>query len=206
MTEGKISEWLKGVGDKVDVGDMVLVVDSDKADMDVEDKGLDASLGEIGEQAPATRRAPGNQRPRLTASGISWRDLEGLTFDEVEKIERRLASISSPRGEAPPLWMASPRATETINVQGLRAGVRAVLGLVALAPVGMMANGTRHGLPFSNALLVPKLGEALISEEQLRKSKVEMRFYTHCDMIFHAHDAPSPRTRAHTRAATAAAK
>ena len=36
MTEGKISEWLKEVGDKVDVGDMVLVVESDKADMDVE--------------------------------------------------------------------------------------------------------------------------------------------------------------------------
>ena len=36
MTEGKISEWLMGVGDKVEVGDMVLVVESDKADMDVE--------------------------------------------------------------------------------------------------------------------------------------------------------------------------
>merc|ERR1719352_1207508 len=36
MTEGKISSWLMGVGDKVDAGDMVLVVESDKADMDVE--------------------------------------------------------------------------------------------------------------------------------------------------------------------------
>ena len=36
MTEGKISEWLIGIGDKVEVGDMVLVVESDKADMDVE--------------------------------------------------------------------------------------------------------------------------------------------------------------------------
>ena len=36
MTEGKISQWLKGVGDKVEAGDMVLVVESDKADMDVE--------------------------------------------------------------------------------------------------------------------------------------------------------------------------
>merc|ERR1719387_2051272 len=36
MTEGKISEWLKGEGDRVDAGDMVLVVESDKADMDVE--------------------------------------------------------------------------------------------------------------------------------------------------------------------------
>jgi len=36
MTEGKISQWLVGVGDKVEAGDMVLVVESDKADMDVE--------------------------------------------------------------------------------------------------------------------------------------------------------------------------
>lgn len=36
MTEGKISQWLKSEGDKVEVGDMVLVVESDKADMDVE--------------------------------------------------------------------------------------------------------------------------------------------------------------------------
>ena len=36
MTEGKISQWLKSVGDKIEVGDMVLVVESGKADMDVE--------------------------------------------------------------------------------------------------------------------------------------------------------------------------
>ena len=36
MKEGKISSWLVGVGDKVEAGDMVLVVESDKADMDVE--------------------------------------------------------------------------------------------------------------------------------------------------------------------------
>ncbi len=36
MTEGKIVEWLKGPGDKVGRGEPVLVVESDKADMDVE--------------------------------------------------------------------------------------------------------------------------------------------------------------------------
>merc|ERR1719261_1426110 len=55
MTEGKISQWLKGPGDKVEVGDMVLVVESDKADMDVEsyEEGYIAKiLVEEGDSAP----------------------------------------------------------------------------------------------------------------------------------------------------------
>merc|ERR1740138_1810160 len=54
MTEGKISQWLKGIGDKIEAGDMVLVVESDKADMDVEayEEGyLAAILTDEGETA-----------------------------------------------------------------------------------------------------------------------------------------------------------
>ena len=36
MKEGKIAQWLVAEGDKIEAGDMVLVVESDKADMDVE--------------------------------------------------------------------------------------------------------------------------------------------------------------------------
>ena len=36
MTEGKIVEWLKQPGERVERGESVLVVESDKADMDVE--------------------------------------------------------------------------------------------------------------------------------------------------------------------------
>ena len=36
MTEGKVVSWNKKVGDKISSGDVVLVVESDKADMDVE--------------------------------------------------------------------------------------------------------------------------------------------------------------------------
>jgi pyruvate dehydrogenase E2 component (dihydrolipoamide acetyltransferase) len=36
MTEGKIVSWLKQVGDKVNKGEPIVVVESDKADMDVE--------------------------------------------------------------------------------------------------------------------------------------------------------------------------
>eukprot|EP00177_Eucheuma_denticulatum_P000102 GFKZ01000176.1.p1 GENE.GFKZ01000176.1~~GFKZ01000176.1.p1 ORF type:complete len:679 (-),score=115.49 GFKZ01000176.1:898-2934(-) len=36
MTEGKVVEWMKAEGDEVKVGETVMVVESDKADMDVE--------------------------------------------------------------------------------------------------------------------------------------------------------------------------
>ena len=55
MTEGKIIEWLKQPGDKVGRGESVLVVESDKADMDVEsfqDGYLAAVLMPAGRSAP----------------------------------------------------------------------------------------------------------------------------------------------------------
>tara|TARA_Y100001968_G_scaffold333036_1_gene393739 strand:- start:219 stop:1604 length:1386 start_codon:yes stop_codon:yes gene_type:complete len=55
MTEGKIVEWLKKPGDKVGRGESVLVVESDKADMDVEsfqDGFLAAVLMPAGSTAP----------------------------------------------------------------------------------------------------------------------------------------------------------
>ena len=55
MTEGKIVEWLKQPGDKVARGESVLVVESDKADMDVEsfqDGYLAAVLMPSGSTAP----------------------------------------------------------------------------------------------------------------------------------------------------------
>ncbi len=55
MTEGKIVEWLKKPGERVERGETVLVVESDKADMDVEafEEGfLAAVLMEAGSTAP----------------------------------------------------------------------------------------------------------------------------------------------------------
>ncbi|MFM1842307.1 MAG: hypothetical protein RLZZ490_1043 [Cyanobacteriota bacterium] len=54
MTEGKIVSWVKSPGDKVEKGETVLVVESDKADMDVEsfNEGyLAAILVEAGQEA-----------------------------------------------------------------------------------------------------------------------------------------------------------
>ena len=55
MTEGKIVSWEKSPGDKVEKGETVLVVESDKADMDVEafNSGTLATIiVEAGEAAP----------------------------------------------------------------------------------------------------------------------------------------------------------
>ena len=54
MTEGKIVSWLKGEGEQISKGDAVVVVESDKADMDVEsffDGYLAAIAVEDGEMA-----------------------------------------------------------------------------------------------------------------------------------------------------------
>lgn len=55
MTEGKIVEWTKSPGDKVEKGETVVIVESDKADMDVEsfNEGyLAVVLVEAGNSAP----------------------------------------------------------------------------------------------------------------------------------------------------------
>ncbi len=55
MTEGKIVEWVKSPGDKVEKGETVVVVESDKADMDVESFNsgyLAVILVEAGQEAP----------------------------------------------------------------------------------------------------------------------------------------------------------
>lgn len=46
MTEGKVVQWVKGEGDKVSKGETIVVVESDKADMDVE-SFEDGYLGSI---------------------------------------------------------------------------------------------------------------------------------------------------------------
>ncbi len=55
MTEGKIVSWVKSPGDKVAKGETVVVVESDKADMDVEsfyDGYLATILVQAGQEAP----------------------------------------------------------------------------------------------------------------------------------------------------------
>ncbi len=55
MEEGKILKWLKKVGDKIEIGDIIAEVETDKADMEMEalDAGVLAELRvQEGEAAP----------------------------------------------------------------------------------------------------------------------------------------------------------
>ena len=100
MSEGKIVSWLKQPGDEVKKGEAVLVVESDKADMDVEcfHSGTLATV-----LLPAGSSAPVGETLALVAE----------TAAEVEEAKARNTAASQPPAEsAPPPAAAAPPAVE----------------------------------------------------------------------------------------------
>ncbi|BAF29338.2 dihydrolipoyllysine-residue acetyltransferase component 5 of pyruvate dehydrogenase complex, chloroplastic [Oryza sativa Japonica Group] len=89
MTEGKIVSWTASEGDRLAKGDPVVVVESDKADMDVEtfhDGFLAAVLVPAGESAPV-------------GSAIA---LLAESEDEIPAAQSKAASLSSSSSSSPP--------------------------------------------------------------------------------------------------------
>ncbi|MEL6158578.1 MAG: dihydrolipoamide acetyltransferase family protein [Cyanobacteria bacterium J06623_5] len=81
MTEGKIVSWAKSAGDKIEKGETVVIVESDKADMDVEsfyEGYLAAIITEAGEMAQV------NDAIALLAE----------TEDEIEAAKQQAATIA----------------------------------------------------------------------------------------------------------------
>ncbi|WP_026102645.1 dihydrolipoamide acetyltransferase family protein [Pleurocapsa sp. PCC 7319] len=105
MTEGKIVEWTKSPGEKVEKGETVLVVESDKADMDVEsfNEGyLAVILVEAGQEAPV-------------GSAIA---LIAETEAEIEEAKKQASSHqggSSDPVEAPPAAVTAPAKVATAS-------------------------------------------------------------------------------------------
>lgn len=99
MTEGKIVEWLKQPGDRVERGESVLVVESDKADMDVE--SFEAGfLGAV--LLPAGSTAPVGETIGLVVE------------TEAEVLELQAKGPSSAPAPTPaPVSTPSPAATPT---------------------------------------------------------------------------------------------
>ncbi|MGF1574883.1 MAG: dihydrolipoamide acetyltransferase family protein [Cyanophyceae cyanobacterium] len=116
METGKIVSWLKSPGDKVEKGDNILVVESDKADMDVESfhSGILAAI-----VVPEGGSAPVGSAIALLAE----------TEADVEKAKKKAASLQSSVAAAPakpetaqpapvtPPQPAAPKPTATTPVK-----------------------------------------------------------------------------------------
>ncbi|MEQ8956745.1 MAG: biotin/lipoyl-containing protein, partial [Coleofasciculus sp. C2-GNP5-27] len=82
MTEGKIVSWVKSPGDKIEKGETVVVVESDKADMDVE-SFYEGYLAVI--TVPAGETVPVGEAIALLAE----------TPDEIETAKQQASQSSS---------------------------------------------------------------------------------------------------------------
>ncbi len=149
MTEGKIVEWLKKPGEKVGRGESVLVVESDKADMDVESfqegylaavlmpAGSTAPVGEtIGlivesedEIASVQGKAPQpsiSDSPQPKATPVSTPKPESTSesqtaIDENEKLEDQSKTLprQAPQVKNTGRLVASPRAKKLASQKGV---------------------------------------------------------------------------------------
>jgi pyruvate dehydrogenase E2 component (dihydrolipoamide acetyltransferase) len=107
MTEGKITSWMKSPGDKVEKGDTVVVVESDKADMDVE-SFYEGYLAVI--MTPAGESA-------AVGSAIAF-----LAETEAEMAQAKQQAAGQPTGSAPaaapPAAPAPAAASSASNASG----------------------------------------------------------------------------------------
>jgi len=126
MTEGKITSWVKSPGDKVEKGETVVVVESDKADMDVE-SFYEGYLGVIitpaGESAPVgsaiayvaeTKEEIAEAKQKAAGQSASQ---NGSSSPQSEEPLAKL--VSSPTAAAvaaiPDVVVSSPRKSETAS-------------------------------------------------------------------------------------------
>ena len=102
MTEGKITSWLKSPGDKIEKGETVLIVESDKADMDVEsfNEGILAAI-----VVPAGE----------TANVGSALGLLAETEAEVEEAKQKAILLSKGEAAAVPAAVAPPSFDITVT-------------------------------------------------------------------------------------------
>lgn len=103
MKEGKVVTWLKSEGDEIEAGEAIMVVESDKADMDVEafeDGYLAKILVEEGEMAPV-----GDAVALIAA-----------TEDEIEEVAADAGSTPAASTEASPAPEANAPSTDAPDV------------------------------------------------------------------------------------------
>ena len=149
MTEGKIVEWLKKPGDKVERGESVLVVESDKADMDVESfhdgflasivmpAGSSAPVGEtIGlivetvDEIPGAQASAPSATPSQSASleeessSPQVREEQASVDSSQTTVVKQVASVAESSMNQPQVFndgrvIASPRAKKLASQMGV---------------------------------------------------------------------------------------
>jgi pyruvate dehydrogenase E2 component (dihydrolipoamide acetyltransferase) len=125
MTEGKIVSWLKSPGDKVEKGETVVVVESDKADMDVEsfyEGYLATIIVPAGETAPvgaaialiaeteaeiATAQQQGTAQPQAASASSAKK---AASSSASVAVEAPVATADNGAGSKNGRIIASPRA------------------------------------------------------------------------------------------------
>ncbi|MBW4671601.1 MAG: 2-oxo acid dehydrogenase subunit E2 [Cyanomargarita calcarea GSE-NOS-MK-12-04C] len=121
MTEGKIVSWVKSPGDKVEKGETVVVVESDKADMDVEtfyEGYLATILVQAGDSAPvgaaiafvAETEAEIEEAKQKANSGGATASPESVKTTPTAAVETSVATSANGSSLGDGRVMASPRA------------------------------------------------------------------------------------------------
>jgi pyruvate dehydrogenase E2 component (dihydrolipoamide acetyltransferase) len=121
MTEGKIVSWVKSPGDKVEKGETVVVVESDKADMDVEtfyEGYLATILVQAGDSAPvgaaiafvAETEAEIEEAKQKANSGGATASSEPIRTAPTAPVETPVAAAANGSSHSDGRVMASPRA------------------------------------------------------------------------------------------------
>jgi pyruvate dehydrogenase E2 component (dihydrolipoamide acetyltransferase) len=145
MTEGKIVEWLKKPGDKVERGESVLVVESDKADMDVEsfNEGFlaavlmpaggtapvgetiglivetEAEIAEVAAKAPAAPAAAAAPAPTPAAAAAPAAPAPVAAPPTPAPVPVVAAAVVAPASTASGRVVASPRARKLASQLGV---------------------------------------------------------------------------------------
>ncbi len=128
MTEGKIVSWVKSPGDKVEKGETVVVVESDKADMDVE-SFYEGFLGAI--IVPAGETVPVGDAIALIA------ETEAEIADAQKQAEAGAASASPTATASAAVASAAPAATTAtvaVPAEAARNGSSAGNGRIVASP------------------------------------------------------------------------
>jgi len=162
MTEGKIVEWLKKPGDPVARGESVLVVESDKADMDVEafqEGFLAAVLMPAGESAPVGETI-----------GLIVETEAEIAAAQASAPSSSAAAVAAPpkppAAATPPVKPAAEPAPAATTVEASVAAPPAAAPVAAMSNATTTANGRLVATPRAKKL-AKQLGVAL---ETLRGS------------------------------------